>query len=182
MNLNKTTLIALLWLTAGRGFAQTTALKPLSIGDKLPDMVLSPVINYKQPTFNTGDYSHQLLILDFWATWCHWCIAAFPKEDSLSVKYSDRLQFLLVDYKTDDKIASVISFYKKRLSTYPGFKLPSVYSDTVLFNLFPHRLMPHYVWIRNGTIMAITDAGQVNDANIEQVLSGAAITLPLKKL
>lgn len=157
--------------------AQTAAVKPLKIGDRIPEMTFSPVINYKSTSVKLSDFKDRLLILDFWATWCHFCVEAFPKEDSLAAQFGNKIQFMLVDAKAWDTEAKVKGFYAKKLSSPEGFKLPSIYLDTVLNKRFPTDLIPSYVWIRKGVIVAITSAEEINAPNISAVLSGRELHL-----
>ena len=61
-------------------------IKPLKIGDKVPDIEFKNIINYKSKTARLSDFKGKLVILDFWGTWCTSCIAAFPKmEESKGV-------------------------------------------------------------------------------------------------
>lgn len=63
--------------------AQSTSILPLTIGDKVPDIVLNHVINYKAGDIKLSDFKGKLVILDFWSSWCGACIALFPHMDSL---------------------------------------------------------------------------------------------------
>jgi hypothetical protein len=58
----------------------------------------------------------------------------------------------------------------------------SVTGDTVLNQLFPHRLIPHLVWIsKEGMVAAITSADEVNAANIRRVLDRPSSSFTVKK-
>jgi len=167
---------------AGNSFAQSPVIKPLKIGDKMPDLVLNNVINYKSKSINLSDFKGKLLMLDFWATWCKWCIEEFPKDDSLQHKYGNKLQIVLVDcQKTKDDETKVQAFYEDRLKADKKFSLPSVYLDTTLMAMFPHYIIPHYVWVKDGVIIAFTDQEQVTWANIEMTLKGKTVPLKMKQ-
>jgi thiol-disulfide isomerase/thioredoxin len=161
--------------------AQITPIKPLSVGDIMPALVIDSVMAFNKSSIKMSDYKNKLVILDFWATWCHWCIEAFPKNDSLQKQFGDKLLIMLVDCKdTDDTKQKITEFYKKRKAAGKEVHLPTIYSDTVLEQLFPHKLIPHYVWIKDGIIKAITDSDQVTAVNIQKMLKGEAVALNLK--
>ncbi len=166
----------------GNILAQTSAVKPLKVGDKMPDLTLSNIINYGKKSVKISDFKGRLLILDFWATWCHYCIEAFPENDSLQKKFNKDVQFMLVNTQnTGDDEKKVADFYKKRLTADKGFILPSVYMDTVLTDLFPRVTIPHYVWVdKSGVIVGITDSRPVTLMNIEAIVAGKEIQLPTK--
>ncbi|MGB4400563.1 MAG: TlpA disulfide reductase family protein, partial [Daejeonella sp.] len=73
--------------------AQTAALK---IGDKVPDVTINNISNYKSTSAKLSDFKGKLLILDFWATWCAPCIAMIPKMDSLEKAFEGKVAFLSV--------------------------------------------------------------------------------------
>ena len=174
-------LTVLICCIAGNGFTQNMV-RPLVIGEKVPDVLMKEVINYGQSSVRISDFKGKLLILDFWATWCHWCIEAFPKADSLQKQFGKKMQILLVDCRaTKDNEGKVSWFYKDRLIKYKDFKLPSVYMDTVLIKMFPHELIPHYIWInKDGIVMAVTDEKEVTAANIQMILDGKDVQLRAK--
>lgn len=50
--------------------------------------------------YNKGKY----VIVDFWGSWCSWCIKGFPKMKAYADKYKDRLEIVGVDsYDKEDK-------------------------------------------------------------------------------
>ena len=161
--------------------AQDNVLKPLSVGDTMPSIVLDSVMGFNKSSLKMSDYKNKLVILDFWATWCHWCIEAFPKNDSLQKKFGNQLLIMLVDCKeTNDTRQKIVEFYKKRRAAGKEVRLPTIYSDTVLLQLFPHKLIPHYVWIKDGIIKAITESEEVTAINIQKMLKGEQVRLTLK--
>jgi thiol-disulfide isomerase/thioredoxin len=155
---------------------QAWSQEPLYVGDRLPDIHWTVVKNYDQPNISTQSFNDRLLILDFWSTFCTACIQAFPKMQKLQEKFGSRLQVILVN-ATDDEV---------RIEKYVGmkflqrFQLPTVFHDSIGNKYFPHRTIPHYVWIYKGQVKAITEGDEVNEKNIQDLFNGKKMSMPQK--
>ncbi len=161
-----------------------TAQLPLKIGDKVPDVAINNISNYKTSSAKLSDFEGKLLILDFWATWCSACLKNFPLLDSLQRKYPDQLQVLLVnDINTGDSPKKITElFEKKAQTTGKAYALPYLVGDDQLTRLFPHRLLPHYVWIgADRRVKAITSSAELNPGNIQQMINEQPVGLSYKK-
>ena len=148
--------------------AQQPALKPLSIGDTVPDVAINNILNYKGTAARLSDFKRELVILDFMNTYCLSCIAALPRFDSLQHQYGDKLQIFIVTNEAKDRV-------KKFLKINPvarNISMPVVVEDTALERLFPHRFVSHEAWINKGIVKAITGSEYVKEQNILTVLSG----------
>lgn len=161
-----------------------SVIKPLTIGDKVPDIEFQ-MMNYDKPTARLSDFKGKLVILDFWATWCGSCIAAFPHEQSILEEFGEnRLEILLVNnFKSGDSKEKINSFLNSQAEK-KGFnlKLPIVKSDSIASRIFPHNYIPHYVWINEfGDVVAITGAYEVNSKNIQSVLNRDRVRFPIKE-
>ncbi|MCJ0741849.1 TlpA family protein disulfide reductase [Pedobacter montanisoli] len=150
--------------------ASLSEIKPLKVGDKLPDSFWQQEHNIYangQTTKQTlAQYKGKLLILDFWATWCGSCIAKFPLLNNLQQAFAGKANILLINkVKTDANQPKVIQVFDRHNM---GLQLGTILSDTYLGVLFPHWQLPHYVWIgANGTLIGITNSDFINAANIE---------------
>jgi thiol-disulfide isomerase/thioredoxin len=155
----------------------------LSVGEKLPVVAFTSVINSKSNRISTGDYKGKYLILDFWASWCTSCLRKFPAADSLQRIYGDRLQILLVNtISTKDDVAKMRAVYARMKKLLPGFSLPSVVGDSVLLKYFPHHALPHTVWLDTSMrVVAITSGEQLTAANVSRFVSGEPLSLAGKK-
>lgn len=65
--------------------------------------------NQKALTFKTGEYD--LIIIDFWASWCMPCLQSIPFYDSLLLKTKKKILFIPVSIDTTEKMA--LSFKNK---------------------------------------------------------------------
>jgi thiol-disulfide isomerase/thioredoxin len=165
-------LLCLFFRASGQDKQSPGGLKP---GDRVPDLLIRNITGYSSDTASFRSLGKKLLILDFWATTCGSCIAKMPEELALEQQYKGSLLFLLVDSKnTKDTKARTGRFFASRKAY---TKFASVVEDTVLFNLFPHLSEPHYAWIRNDTVVAISGPEEVNQVNIRRVLIGQKVTI-----
>lgn len=163
-------------------FSSTYAQKPriLQIGDTVTDVSLHNIVNYRDSTVNISDFKGKLLILDFWATWCTSCIEHFPFLDSMSIKYPDKLAVIGVGYESSEKIKGFFS--SKKSSDGKRYKLSSIVEDTTLSGFFPHRTVPHVIWIKPDQIVgAITSGDQLTEPNILEMISSGNLQVSIKK-
>jgi len=156
---------------------QAQYITPLRIGDKVPEelwkMSFTAVNQEGGENISLGNYRDKLIILDFWSTWCSPCIKAIPKFEQLQHDLKNDVQFIMV---TSQSKEAIFQFFRKR-----DVKLPSVVGDTLLTKIFPHRYVPHEVWIKDGKIFAITGEKELTSDNISQALNGRIKSFPEKK-
>lgn len=171
-------------LSSSHLFSQELRVKPLGIGDKAPDIRFNKVLNYSATNARLSDFKGKLVILDMWSTWCTSCIAAFPKMDKLQAKFGKDIQILLVNAyhsknDSEDRIKTVLNRLKQRSGFYPSLPIPI--HDTLLNSYFPHKSVPHQVWINSkGIIIGITSSNEVNEKNIQDAISEEKISFVLK--
>lgn len=163
-----------IFYTIQNTYAQNSIIKPLQIGDKMPDLVLKGLRNYRTSSAKISEFKGKLLILDFWATWCGSCIAAFPKMHALQKEYGSQLQVILVNADQKDTQAKVDALFKKKADA-SGFKvtLPYVLGEKIVAPYFPYKFIPHYVWInRDGIIVGITGSDDATVENVQAAIKG----------
>lgn len=158
--------------------------KALSIGDQVPDIVFENVLNYKRKKIKLSDFKGKLVILDMWSIFCTACIGAFPKMEELQNEYDEKIQILLVNphdpkYDSEENIITTLEKFKRRTGFYPSLPVPI--HDSILNLYFPHKSIPHHVWISgDGKIAAITGSYEVTKENIKSLLNGQGLSLPVK--
>jgi thiol-disulfide isomerase/thioredoxin len=151
---------------------------PLKIGDHVPDITIQNILFNSSRSVKISDYKGKILVLDFWATWCSSCISHFPEMYALQNKIPNQLQILLVNCKsTRDSETNIEAFFEKRKIYY---HFPTVILDTVLEAMFPHHSIPHYVWIKDNVLIAVTYADELNEANVMKALREPKAHLPEK--
>ncbi|WP_130857914.1 TlpA family protein disulfide reductase [Olivibacter jilunii] len=164
-------------LTLAVNAQEASGIKPLKVGDSVPEIIFNKMINYETETAKLSDFRGKAIILDFWAIWCVPCITSFPKLQKFQEKYNRELRILLLS-RHDEK--GTIDFYQNRRLT-----LPTAFydrqKDTVIEQLFPHYEIPHYIWINKANkIYAITDGSELTESNVTRFLTDQSSTLTLK--
>lgn len=169
-------LLGILFLCVYRIDAQEMAVySNIKVGETIPDIVLKNVDNYSATQIKLSELKQDLLILDFWATWCGPCVAMIPRMDSIMKAMPEQVLFVSVSQERKSVVTSFLEKREKELNT--TFGLPNMYQDTVLNKMFPHYYLPHYVWIKlpERKVIAITSAVEISKANIKNAISNPAL-------
>ena len=66
-----------------------------------------------------SDFEGKPVILNFWATWCGYCIQEMPDFEEAYKQYGGEIQFLIVN--TDDGIGNGEKFIESRGYTFPTY-------------------------------------------------------------
>ncbi|PRD51987.1 hypothetical protein C5749_16960 [Sphingobacterium gobiense] len=160
-----------------------TEIRPLQIGETIPEELWNmplQVVNHPtgKETISLNDYRHkELIILDFWATWCGSCLSSIRTLYHLSDNNPD-VGMLPVAKQTADEIdkAQSIKYWFKDI------KQVSVVNADFLSRIFNSVSVPHLVWISDGQVRAITNGLALTQDNIDDAVSGRWFKIPLKAL
>ena len=101
-------------------------------------------------TVKLSDYRGKAVFLNFWATWCGYCVREFPDIQKLADAYADKLTVLAVDCGEDKK--RVGDFIEKNKYTFTV----GLDTDGKIQEKYPSQGIPYTVVIDpNGIITAI---------------------------
>jgi thiol-disulfide isomerase/thioredoxin len=147
--------------------------RSLSVGAIVPDFRLRQVLNYRSTEISLSEFRGKAMLIDFWAAYCQPCLAQFPKLQDIQEKYKQHLQIITI---TNDSLQKVVDLFEN--IKYQGFRLLTAAKgadndlNDSLFFAFPHKYIPHYVWInKNGVLKAVTGHEELNIENIELLIN-----------
>ncbi|MDR6786475.1 thiol-disulfide isomerase/thioredoxin [Pedobacter africanus] len=152
-----------------------TVIYPINTGDKIPPDIWNrsfPVIN--NPRFKSKislkDYGNKLIILDFWATYCHPCIESLDLLDSIKARFKDDL--VVIPVLINDLIENGSPFMKKK-----KYVWPSIVGDTTLHKVVLSRYLTGFgiAWIKDGKLLAVPGKKMLTAENIRRAIEGKPI-------
>jgi len=145
------------------------------IGQAVEDLPIGTLLNSKQGK-KLSSYKRDLIVLDFMTSTCTNCLASIPKIKKLQESYSGQLKIIPVAYESGQIMTEAL----KRSGNFDNLSLDFVVNDTVFNRLFPHRTVPHLVWLYKGKVAAVTYGEYLNQKVIEELLGNKTIDLPIK--
>jgi uncharacterized protein (TIGR03435 family) len=165
-------LFILCFFTASISLAQ----KELKTGDqayiKIDKLLQSP----RKSIQSIDELKGKVVILEFWATWCGPCVAAFQHLNELKEKFKDSpLEIISITSEEDSIVKKCLS--KNKLTAWLGFD-----KNKKMYKKYNVPSIPHTIIIdKTGKIAAITSPWMVTDESIEKLINGEKINIPEKE-
>jgi len=96
--------------TAESAEAENTEMAAEDEADMAPDFELP---NLQGATTKLSSLRGKYVVIDFWGSWCIWCIKGFPELKTYYTKYKDKMEILGVDcHDTEDKWRAAVYEYQ----------------------------------------------------------------------
>ncbi|QQL44738.1 TlpA disulfide reductase family protein [Sulfuriroseicoccus oceanibius] len=148
----------------------------LTLGSPVPSLDLEGVKWVKGEPVKTLDEEGKVYMLECWATWCGPCIVAIPHVNELHQKYGDKGLVVIGMSSLEDDLAKVEKFVENRgdgMSYRVAFSggRKSEFSKQWL-KAAGVKGIPHTFLVKNGTLVLMSHPADVDDALIENLLSG----------
>lgn len=144
-----------------------------AIGEQAPEFVLSDLSTGNNLTLDSIVKSN-IVVIEFWATWCVPCVQAFPHINELKEKFSGKnIIFLSVTYEQNkEKIKEFIT--KHPLLTSVGLD-----NDLKMFKDYCAWAIPQTLIIdKNKKLLVSIHPDKINERIIQDILDGKKVNIP----
>lgn len=145
-----------------------------SVKERSPD-IIAPIVGYKAPDFELqnlsgqrirlGDFHGHPVLINFWATWCSYCLDELPVIEKYYERYRTDFVVLAVDVGDSiEEVRSVVIEY--------GFKFP-VLRDTDSRVFVNYRLdsFPVSFFLDENGFVLVKHVGYMNENKLVEYLS-----------
>lgn len=123
----------------------------IGMGKQFPDFTVtdSDGITF---TLSEALKDHEAVLLNFWATWCGWCVYEFPYVNEVYNEYKDRVAFIALTTEPSDTDKVINDFRKENGLLFPmgrdeNSKLADAVSEglptTVIIDRFGNMVFRH---------------------------------------
>lgn len=146
-----------------------TAITPAFALDKKGDVISEmELTDTEGNSVLLSDFFGKPIVINFWATWCPWCIYEFPAYEKLYEEYGDRIQFMMVDlcdgqYETAEK---ALAFIEENGFTFPVYFDANDYS---YFN-FGYTGIPASVFVGADGVIVWADMGAMEEDSLRALM------------
>ncbi|WP_256011819.1 TlpA family protein disulfide reductase [Desertivirga xinjiangensis] len=148
--------------------------KPLKIGEVLPDLTISKLMNYPATEVPLSHFAGKALLLEFCNVYCSKCTEMIPQMEALQKRFAGKLQVIRITRNTRQQVKD----WQSRYGSKAAMTLPMAVEDSTFIQLFPVKL-PHHAWIDSrGVVRAITQQTNISEERIRQLLAGEPLNLP----
>lgn len=118
------------------GKIKANAEKLLTVGSIAPNFTLKDLSGEE---FTLSSLQGKWVILDFWGTWCGWCIKGFPKLIDYYNKYSEKLEVVAINcIDSDDRWREGV---KKHSLPFTNIKDDNKVSAQYAVSLYPTKII-----------------------------------------
>ena len=118
---------------------------------------------------NVSDFRGQPVVINFWATWCPYCLAEMPFFNLMAEEYAGRAQFMMVDLadgyrETVEKAADYIEAF--------GYTFPVFYDLNGASDAFTYMGIPVTLLMDSEGRLSQGFIGMADEATLRELLEG----------
>ncbi|MCJ7565243.1 MAG: TIGR03435 family protein [Candidatus Aminicenantes bacterium] len=167
-------LLILLSILLSVAYAQDKSV-PMKVGAAAPPLHLDVLLQASQASQATWDaLKGNVVVIEFWATWCGPCRAAIPHLNELVSKYKNKpVSFISITSEEEWKV-------KAFLSVNPMAGWIGIDRANSFYTSFGFKTIPQTVLVdQKGKVAALLQPSQLTEGILDQLLAGKAISLPV---
>ena len=150
-------LIVTLILAPSEPDAGTAAVGQASSGESAPDVEM---VDFDDVPLSLSDYQGTPVILNFWASWCPFCIAEMPDFERVNKDAGESVAFIGVNLQDDPSAAERLA--EETGVTYRLTRDP----QGVVYQAFGGIGMPTTVFIDSAGLVRETVTGQMSESQL----------------
>lgn len=146
---------------------------PVTIGQKAPKFIVD-LFHEETPVCLDSISGNKIIVIEFWATWCVYCIKAFPHLNELQKEFDDKdVVFLSLTYESNrGKIDSC-------LKKYPLNTKVALDRDFRMFRAYGAWAIPQTIIINKSRDVVVSiHPDQLTAKIIKDVLEGKPLDIP----
>lgn len=144
---------------------------PMQVGTSRPELDFATMNGGYRPIWD--QLRGNVVVIDFWATWCPPCIASIPKLNALQRRFAGKpVVFYSVTYEKQGAVRALLT--KMPLDT--QVSLDNNFHTFEAFNAWGIPVI--YIFDKTGRLAATTESNNLDAAAIQAVLDGKSPSLP----
>ncbi len=132
--------------------------------DCLPDL---KYVDTQGKAYTAAELAGKVVVVNFWATWCHPCQKEIPDLSKLYEKYKDKGVVMLGVLTDSPSDSDLLNFQSDYAMTYPVVRASS---DILMSFHYPQALPTTFVFDRGGHQVGRPRVGAISPADMEQQL------------
>ncbi len=112
-----------------------------------------------------SDFTGKPTVVNFWATWCGYCVRELPYFENSYKKYGDKVNFLMVNMTDGDRetLSKATDFVKKYAYTFPAY----YDRDRSAHNAYSVRSIPITLFLDKDGNLIKTQYGAMDSSELE---------------
>ncbi len=133
--------------------------------DCLPDL---KYVDTQGKAYTSAELAGKVVVVNFWATWCHPCQKEIPDLSKLYEKYKDKGVVMLGVLTDSPSDSDLLNFQSDYAMTYPVVRASS---DVLMSFHYPQALPTTFVFDRGGHQVGRPRVGAISPGDMEQQLA-----------